>query len=60
MSECINIMSLVYFEETSDVVAAIAREKQIKSWSRKKKTELIEERNPLWCDLVHDWFGDVS
>ena len=42
---------LVYFEETSDVRAAIQREKQIKSWSRAKKTALIMERNPGWTDL---------
>lgn len=31
-----NVTNLVYFEETSDVHAALAREKQIKSWSRMK------------------------
>ena len=46
-----NVTNLVYFEETSDVRAAIQREKQIKSWSRAKKTALIMERNPGWTDL---------
>ena len=32
-----NITRLVYFEETSDVTAALYREKQIKGWKRKKK-----------------------
>jgi putative endonuclease len=32
-----NITRLVYFEETNDVQTAIAREKQIKGWLRKKK-----------------------
>ena len=31
--------------------AAISREKQIKSWSRKKKNELVESMNPEWEDL---------
>jgi putative endonuclease len=38
---------LVYFEETDDVVVAIEREKQIKSWSRKRKIDLIQSINPL-------------
>ena len=42
---------LVYFEETTDVKAAIEREKQIKSWSREKKTSLIMSMNPKWNDL---------
>ena len=46
-----NIDKLVYFEETPSCEAAIAREKQIKSWSRKKKNLLIEKRNPNWKDL---------
>ena len=46
-----NVDKLVYFEQTSDVLSAIAREKQIKSWSRKKKNELIESKNPEWNDL---------
>ena len=45
------VMKLVYFEETSDVTAAIEREKQIKSWSRNRKTDLIFEKNPHWVDL---------
>ena len=35
---------LVYFEVTCDVKAAIEREKQIKSWSRDRKIDLILER----------------
>jgi len=31
---------LVYFEYTSDVNSAIAREKQIKGWTRQKKNEI--------------------
>ena len=47
---------LVYFEHTTDVNAAIAREKQIKKWSRKKKGELIEAMNPGWRDLSEELF----
>jgi len=40
-----NINRLVYYEVSGEVVAAIAREKKIKSWSRKKKIALIESVN---------------
>ena len=46
-----HITKLVYFEATSSVTAAIQREKQIKSWSRRKKNALVERRNPDWQDL---------
>ena len=45
------VKRLVYFEETNDIRAAIAREKQIKGWLRKKKVALIESLNPKWKDL---------
>jgi putative endonuclease len=41
-----NITRLVYFEETNDVQSALAREKQIKGWLRKKKVTFIESLNP--------------
>ena len=37
---------LIYWEHFQYVEAAIAREKQIKGWTRKKKEQLISERNP--------------
>ena len=43
---------LVYYESTSDVMAAIAREKQIKSYRRAKKIALIAASNPAWNDLA--------
>ena len=46
---------LVYFEETTDVYSAIAREKQLKGWTRKKKNELIAKMNPEWKDLSAEW-----
>ena len=52
-----NVDRLVYFEETSDVKAAKEREKQIKSWSRDKKTSLIFEMNPKWVDLYNKIIG---
>ena len=50
------INRLVYFEATTDVNAAIAREKQLKKWSRRKKIKLINSMNPKWQDLSDDWF----
>jgi putative endonuclease len=47
---------LVYFEVTSDVHAAIAREKQLKRWPRDRKNRLIEKSNPEWIDLADDWY----
>lgn len=51
------INRLVYFESTHDVRAAIAREKQIKAWSREKRVALVEEHNAGWLDLGVGWFG---
>ena len=52
-----NVTRLVYFEETSDIRAAIEREKQIKSWKRDRKTSLIMEMNPKWQDLYPRLLG---
>ena len=49
-----NITKLVYFENTTDVMAAISREKQIKGWLRRKKIVLIESVNPSWKELSED------
>ena len=43
---------LVYQEFFDDIESAIAREKQLKGWSRAKKIALIEKINPGWEDLV--------
>lgn len=53
-----NVTRLVYYEETSDVRVAIAREKQIKAWRREKKVGLVEEVNPSWDDLSAGWYAD--
>jgi len=50
-----NINKLVYVENTTDVTAAIQREKQIKGWNRNKKNELVESVNPEWEDLSKQW-----
>ena len=40
---------LVYYEEYSEVVNAIAREKEVKGWRREKKLKLILADNPDWA-----------
>ena len=47
-----NCHKLVYFEEYSDVEQAIAREKQLKKWSRAKKDSLIDTKNKPREDLM--------
>ena len=49
-----NVTQLVWFEQTINVAAAIAREKQIKGWTRAKKIALISSMNPEWRDLSED------
>ncbi|MCI9130294.1 MAG: GIY-YIG nuclease family protein [Eggerthellaceae bacterium] len=46
------LKKLVYFEMTTNVWDAIAREKEIKGWTRDKKIALIESMNPNWEDLT--------
>ena len=45
---------LVWFEFHATMEKAIAREKQLKGGSRKKKVALIEAENPEWRDLFFD------
>ena len=47
-----NVTDLVYFEDCSTVDDAIAREKQLKGWTRAKKNALVERINPKWIDLA--------
>ena len=49
-----NIDKLIYYEQTEDVYSALAREKQLKGWTRKKKINLIEKENPDWLDLYDE------
>ena len=52
-----NVTRLVYYESSTEVHDAIAREKQIKAWTRAKKMALIRSRNPDWKELAADWLG---
>ena len=56
---------LVHYEKFTDILIAISREKEIKKWGKRKKTNLIEKQNPEWkflnehVDRVDDeylWF----
>lgn len=48
------VHKLIYYEEFADIRYAIAREKQLKSWSRKHKEELITIKNPNKEDLMQE------
>jgi putative endonuclease len=48
---------LVWFETHDDPIAAIAREKALKSWRRDWKIRLIDEQNPEWRDLFPTIIG---
>ena len=53
-----NADKLVYHEYFDFIEEAIEREKQIKSWRRVKKEQLIVGSNPEWNDLfdeVNEW-----
>ncbi len=52
-----DLTQLAYYESVSDIDSAIAREKQIKGWLRKRKVALIESINPKWQDLSLTWVG---
>ena len=49
-----SVHTQVWFEVHAEMVAAIAREKEIKGWKRRWKPELIENANPQWRDLYSD------
>ena len=50
-----HINRLVYYETFRYVNNAIAREKQIKAWTRAKRLALIKTLNPTWEDLAEGW-----
>jgi putative endonuclease len=50
-----NINRLVYYEVFHHIGAAIARETQIKSWTRAKRLALIKTKNPVWQNLAEGW-----
>jgi len=47
---------LVYYEQFSDAISAITREKAIKAWRREKKNDLVRKLNPKWEDLAKKLF----
>ena len=47
-----HVHKLVYYEITGDPVSAIAREKEIKGWTRDKKNTLVESKNPNWEEIT--------
>ena len=54
-TEKYNVTKLVYFETTTDVTSAIAREKEITKWRREKKNRLVETINADRNDLSAGW-----
>ena len=48
------VTNLVYFETFENIEDAIIRERQIKEWKRKWKTDLIQSINPYWRDMYED------
>jgi putative endonuclease len=51
---------LIYFEHYREIRDAIAREKQLKRWTRAKKNTLIATMNAQWQDLAADWFDSIE
>lgn len=51
------IDTLIHAEAFGEVLDAIAREKQLKGWTRARKVALVSEHNPEWRDLGLEWFG---
>jgi putative endonuclease len=51
---------LIYFEEFTDMMDAIEREKQLKKWNRKWKDELIDTMNKDRVDLADDWYSKMD
>ena len=49
-----NVRYLVYYEQYSDPLNAIKREKRLKKHKRQWKLELIEKQNPEWKDLYYE------
>nr|WP_240961592.1 GIY-YIG nuclease family protein [Nonlabens sp. Ci31] len=49
---------LVYKEFFQYADKGIAREKQLKTWNREWKVNLIQQHNPEWIDLAKEWYTD--
>lgn len=50
-----NLKKLVYVEEYQNIQDAIIREKQLKTWNRQWKIDLIKESNTEFEDLILSW-----
>ena len=50
-----NVNKLIYVEMTTDVSAALSREKELKGWTRAKKIALIETQNPEWKEIIAEY-----
>lgn len=55
-----NVNRLVYYEIFHPIGNAIAREKQIKSWTPAKRIALIRTENPTWPDLPEGWSEKIE
>jgi len=55
-----SINRLVYYETFKYIGNAIAREKQVKAWTRAKRIALIKSLNPTWQDLADGWGEKVE
>ena len=53
-----NVHYLVYYEHYTQILEAIAREKQIKKWRREKKNRLVSSLNPNWI-FLNDKIQDI-
>ena len=51
-----DVTRLLYWESYDEVHKALARETQLKGWTRAKKIALIVRRNPHWLDLASEWY----
>lgn len=54
-TEKYKLFDLLYYEEIFGMQNAIDREKQLKSWKKEWKWELIKKENPTLKDLAEDW-----
>ncbi len=53
------VFYLIYYECFAKIEDAIAREKQLKRWSREKKEVLINKVNPSWS-FLNDHLGEPN
>jgi putative endonuclease len=55
-----NITRLVHYETFTNIDQAIAREKQIKGWTRDRKVALVKSGNRYWRDLAAEWLTEPT